>query len=241
MKTGRPRRLKIEERIALARRYRAGETPKALAEAFGVSRRHVTRIAREEQGEGAAVRDPSERVSFRARRSDIEAFDAEWPVRGFANRSQALSAVLRARCGVLDVPRDLVAEFCAAWRLARELSDAGRSLAKAAHRGRLDVSEADRRVLVALVDLAQQMSRELGRMKDVAQAQRHEAWPQEAEGQGAEGPLPEDGPRGGATGLMLVGGSAGSGLDRRSGLLVEGAAGAPARGALAGARGSRNG
>ena len=85
MKTGRPKRLKLEQRIELARRYHAGETPKVLAETYGVSRRHVTRLAKEEQGEGLAVRDPSERVSFRATQSELEAFDAEWRMRGFAN------------------------------------------------------------------------------------------------------------------------------------------------------------
>ena len=60
MKTGRPKRLKLEQRIEMARRYHAGETPKALAEAYGISRRHVTRLAKEEAGDGLAVRDPSQ-------------------------------------------------------------------------------------------------------------------------------------------------------------------------------------
>jgi hypothetical protein len=144
MKTGRPKRLKLEQRIELARRYHAGETPKVLSEAYGVSRRHVTRLAKEEQGEGLAVRDPSERVSFRASASELAAFDAEWQTRGFANRSQALNAVLRGRCGFLDVPRDLVAEFCASWRQAKDVSDAGLALAKAVHRGKVSVSSEDR-------------------------------------------------------------------------------------------------
>ena len=98
MKTGRPKRLKLEQRIELARRYHAGETPKVLAEAYGVSRRHVTRLAKEEQGEGLAVRVPSESVSFRATQTELEAFDAEWQEHCFGNRSQALNAVLRAWC-----------------------------------------------------------------------------------------------------------------------------------------------
>ena len=113
------------------------------------------RLAKEEAGEGIAVRDPSETVAFRAGRSELDAFDAEWRERGFANRSQALNAVLRGRCGFLDVPRDLVSEFCAAWRQAKDVSDAGLVLAKAVHRGRLEVSEADRTVLIELLDLAQ--------------------------------------------------------------------------------------
>lgn len=176
MKTGRPRRLKLEQRIELARRYHAGESPKVLAEAYGVSRRHVTRLAKEEQGDGVAVRDPSERVSFRATKSELDVFDAEWRARGFANRSQALNAVLRARCGYLDVPRDLMADFCASWRQARDVSDAGLSLAKAVHRGKLQVASEDRALLVELVDLAQSMSRELGRMKDAAQVRRRGDW-----------------------------------------------------------------
>jgi hypothetical protein len=47
MKTGRAKRLKLEQRSEPAPW-------------------HVTRLAKEEQGEGVAVRDPSERASFRA-------------------------------------------------------------------------------------------------------------------------------------------------------------------------------
>lgn len=196
--------LKLEERIEVARRFVAGEGAKELAAAFGISPRHVNRLAKEEAGEGIAVRNPSETVAFRASRSELDAFDAEWRARGYANRSQALNAVLRGRCGFLDVPRDLVAEFCAAWRHAKDVSEAGLVLAKAVHRGRLEVSEADRVVLIELLDLAQSMSRELGRMKDAAQALRVQEWPKKEEGQGADGAVLEDGPRTIESGLRLV-------------------------------------
>ena len=186
--------LKLEERIEVARRFAAGESAKDLAAMFGISPRHVNRLAKEE----------AETVAFRASQSELDAFDAEWRERGFANRSQALNAVLRGRCGFLDVPRDLVAEFCAAWRQAKDVSDAGLVLAKSVHRGKLEVSEADRVVLIELLDLAQRMSRELGRMKDAAQALRHQEWPQKEEGQGAEGEVLEDGPHGVEGGLRLV-------------------------------------
>ncbi len=208
MKTGRPKRLKLEQRIELARRYHAGETPKVLAEAYGVSRRHVTRLAKEEQGEGLAVRDPSERVSFRASASELAAFDAEWQTRGFANRSQALNAVLRGRCGFLDVPRDLVAEFCTSWRQAKDVSDASLVLAKAVHRGKVSVSSEDRALLVELLDLAQSMSRELGQMKDAAQVRRKQDWPLKEEGDAALRAHP-DGPARAASGLRLVAGDCG--------------------------------
>ena len=196
--------LKLEERIEVARRFAAGESAKDLAAAFGISPRHVNRLAKEEAGEGITVRDPSETVAFRASRSELDAFDAEWRARGYANRSQALNAVLRGRCGFLDVPRDLVAEFCSAWRQAKDMSDAGLVLATAVHRGRLEVYEADRAVLIELLDLAQQMSREMGRMKDAAQALRHQEWPQREDGQGAESAVLEDGPRTIERGLRLV-------------------------------------
>lgn len=215
MKTGRPKRLKLEHRIELARRYHAGETPKVLAEVYGVSRRHVTRLAKEEQGEGLAVRDPSERVSFRASQSELAAFDAEWRERGIANRSQALSAVLRGRCGFLDVPRDLVAEFCASWRQAKDVSDAGTALAKSVHRGKLEMSETDRATLIALLDLAQSMSRELGRMKDAAQVMRHQKWMSMGEDAEPELSVLEDSPREAAR-LRLVRESSVSELDRPS-------------------------
>ena len=196
--------LKLEERIEVARRFAAGESARELAAAFGISPRHVNRLAKEEAGEGIAVRDPSETVAFRASQSELAAFDAEWRARGYANRSQALNAVLRGRCGFLDVPRDLVSEFCAAWRQAKDVSDAGLVLAKALHRGRLEVTEADRAVLIELLDLAQSMSREMGRMKDAAQALRHQEWPQKEEGRGAENEILEDDPRAIERGLRLV-------------------------------------
>ena len=49
--------LKLEERIEVARRFTAGESAKELAAAFGISARHVNRLAKEEAGEGLAVRD----------------------------------------------------------------------------------------------------------------------------------------------------------------------------------------
>lgn len=172
MKTGRPKRLKLEQRIELARRYHSGETPKVLAEAFGVSPRHVSRLAKEEHGEGVAVRDPSERVSFRASRSELAAFDGEWQSRGFANRSQALNAVLRGRCGFLDVGQSELADFSAAWRQAKDVSDDVRTLAKVVVLGKLTVSAEDRALLVEVVDLTQRLSREMARMKDAAQVRR---------------------------------------------------------------------
>jgi len=196
--------LKLEQRIEVARRFAAGESAKDLAAAFGISPRHVNRLAKEEAGEGIAVRDPSETVAFRASRSELDAFDAEWRARGYANRSQALNAVLRGRCGFLDVPRDLVAEFCAAWRQAKDVSDAGLDVAKAVHRGRLEVSEAERAVLIELLDLAQSMSREMGRMKDAVQALRHQEWPQKEEGQGADGEVMEGSRSVAGGGLRLV-------------------------------------
>ena len=208
--------LKLEERIEVARRFAAGESAKDLAAAFGISPRHVNRLAKEEAGEGITVRDPSETVAFRASRSELDAFDAEWRERGYANRSQALNAVLRGRCGFLDVPRDLVAEFCSAWRQAKDVSDAGLVLAKAVHRGRLEVSEADRAVLIELLDLAQSMSREMGRMKDAAQVLRHQEWPQKEEGQGAESDVQEDSSPATGGGLRLVRESSGSELDHPS-------------------------
>ncbi len=196
--------LKFEERIEVARRFAAGESAKELAAAFGISPRHVNRLAKEEVGEGIAVRDPTETVAFRASRSELEAFDAEWRERGYANRSQALNAVLRGRCGFLDVPRDLVSEFCAAWRQAKDVSDVVLALSKAVHRGRLEVSEADRAVLIELLDLAQRMSREMGRMKDAANALRHQEWPQKEEGQGADGEVMEGSRSVAGGGLRLV-------------------------------------
>ena len=164
--------LKLEQRIEIARRFAAGESAKALSAVFGVSTRQVNRLAKEETGDGMAVRDPTEIVSFRATRSELEAFDADWQALGFANRSQALNAVLRGRCGFLDVGQGELAAFSAAWRQAKDVSDDVRALAKAVVLGKLTVSKDDRALLVDVVDLTQRLSREMARMKDAAQTRR---------------------------------------------------------------------
>lgn len=170
---GRARKnLTIEQRIEIARRFQAGEAAQELSAEFCVSARHVSRLAKEEIGEGVAVRDPSEVVTFRASKSELSAFDAEWRVRGFANRSQALKAVVRARCGFMDVTADRLDGFVEVWRQSRDLTDAGMSLAKAVRRGRMVLSDEDRALVSELIELAQQMTRELGAMKDLTQAQR---------------------------------------------------------------------
>jgi hypothetical protein len=170
--------LTLEQRIEIARRAHAGEAPRDLSVEYGVTVRHISRLAKEHRGEGMEVRDPSEIVSFRAAQSELEAFDAEWRERGFSNRSQALKAVLRARCGVLDVTADRLDGFVGAWRQSRDLTDAGMALAKAVRRGRLGLSEADRALVSELVELAQRMTRELGAMKDHTQAQRGAGLPE---------------------------------------------------------------
>jgi len=185
MRSGRPKRLKLEQRIELARRYHAGETPKVLAEVYGVSRRHVTRLAKEERGEGVEARDPSVAVSFRAAQSEVAAFDAEWRVRGFGTRSQALQALVRARCGLLDVARGDLESFGETLRLTRDVSDAGRALAKALQRGKLTLAPEDRATLVALLDLAEETRRTLSAMQAAARARRGQGW-QLAETEGPE-------------------------------------------------------
>lgn len=168
----RGKNLMIEQRIEIARRFQAGETAQDLSAEFGVSVRHVSRLAKEEIGEGVAVRDPSEVVTFRASQSELSVFDTEWQARGFANRSQALKAVVRARCGFMDVTSDRLDGFVEVWRQSHDLTDVGMALAKSVRRGRLVLSEEDRVLISELVELAQKMTRELGTMKDLAQGQR---------------------------------------------------------------------
>lgn len=170
--------LTIDQRIEIARRFQAGEAARDLSAEFGVSVRHISRLAKEEIGEGIAVRDPSEVVTFRASQSELSAFDAEWQARCFTNRSQALKAVVRARCGFLDVTADRLDGFVGAWRQSRDLTDAGMALAKAVRRGRLVLAEEDRALVSELVELAQKMTRELGAMKDLAQTQRGSGLPE---------------------------------------------------------------
>ncbi|MBL4766798.1 MAG: hypothetical protein JKY94_03675 [Rhodobacteraceae bacterium] len=171
MKTRR-KNLKLERRIEVGRRFAKGESAKTLSAAFGISTRQVNRIANEQRGEGLSVRDPSETVAFRASQSELAAFDAEWRERGFRNRSQALNAVLRGRCGFLDVGQGELADFSAAWRQAKDVSDDVRTLAKSVVLGKLTVSAKDRALLRVVGDLTSRLSREMGRMKDAARA-RH--------------------------------------------------------------------
>jgi len=133
----RRKNLKLEQRIEVGRRFAKGQTAKALSAAFGISTRQVNRIANEQRGEGLSVRDPSETVAFRASQSELAAFDAEWRERGFRNRSQALNAVLRGRCGFLDVGQGELVDFSAAWRQAKDVTDDVRTLAKAVILGNL--------------------------------------------------------------------------------------------------------
>jgi hypothetical protein len=168
----RRKNLTIEQRIEIARRFQAGEAAQDLSAEFGVSVRHISRLAKEEIGEGVAVRDPSEVVTFRASQSELSAFDAEWQARGFANRSQALKAVVRARCGFMDVTANRLDGFVETWHQSRDLTDAGMALAKAVRRGRMVLTEEDRALVSELVELAQKMTRELGSMKDLALVQR---------------------------------------------------------------------
>ena len=140
--------------------------------------RHISRLAKEEIGEGVALRDPSEVVTFRASQSELSAFDAEWQARGYANRSQALKAVVRARCGFMDVTADRLDGFVETWRQSRDLTDAGMVLAKSVRRGRLVLTDQDRALVSELVELAQKMTRDLGAMKDVAQTQRGAGLPE---------------------------------------------------------------
>lgn len=170
--------LTIEQRIEIARRFQAGEAAQGLSAEFGVSVRHISRLAKEEIGEGIAVRDPSEVVTFRASLSELFAFDADWQARGFANRSQALKAVVRARCGFMDVTADRLNGFVEVWRQSRDLTDAGMALAKSVRRGRLVLTDEDRARVSELVELAQMMTRELGAMKDLAQTQRGAGLPE---------------------------------------------------------------
>jgi len=168
----RRKNLKIEQRIDVGRRFAKGETAKTLSAAFGISARQVNRIANEQRGEGLSVRNPSETVAFRASQSELVAFDVEWRERGFRNRSQALNAVLRGRCGFLDVGQGELADFSAAWRQAKDVSDDVRTLAKAVVLGKLTITDEDRALLRKVGDLTNRLSREMGRMKDAARA-RH--------------------------------------------------------------------
>lgn len=178
--------LTIEQRIEIARRFQSGETAQELAAEFGVSVRHVSRLAKEEIGEGVAVRDPTEVVTFRASQSELSSFDAEWQARGFSNRSQAIKAVVRARCGFMDVTAERLNGFVEVWRQSRDLTDAGMALAKAVRRGRLVLTEEDRALVSELVELAQKMTRELGAVKDLAQVQRGAGLPDLVEASEAE-------------------------------------------------------
>lgn len=126
-------------------------------------------IANEQRGEGLSVRGPSDPRQWHfVHHNPNSQRSVQSGARGFRNRSQALNAVLRGRCGFLDVGQGELADFSAVWRQAKDVSDDVRTLAKAVVLGKLTITAEDRALLRAVGDLTNYLSREMGRMKDAA-------------------------------------------------------------------------
>ena len=126
-----------------------------------MSVRHVSRLAKEEVGEGVAV-------AIRPRLSLFVPLNPSFlPSMQSGGRgvmltaTRALKAVVRARCGFMDVTAERLDGFVEVWRQSRDLTDAGMALAKAVRRGRLVLADEDRALVSELVELAQKMTREL--------------------------------------------------------------------------------
>ena len=166
------RKLSIDRRAEMARRFRAGERPEALAEAFGVSVRSVYRAARSRRSATAAKADPTASLSFRAPASEITAFDALAGTAGLGRRGSAFRALLRMAVGLVEVPAGQIDRLHEATVRVSRLGINLNQLARSVHRGKLRLGEEDRALLRGLVREVEGLRRELETLHEGAALRR---------------------------------------------------------------------
>lgn len=172
---GRYRRLTLDQRIELTRRHRRGESAAALAAAYGVSERSVYRTVQARRSETARMRDPTVAVSFRAPRSELDAFEALAAEAGLGRRGSAFRALLRMSTGLLTVP---AAQLAQAHHAAIALSSLGinlNQLARAVNRGKLRLDDEDRALLGALAREVEALRRQFQRAHEEAKERQAHA------------------------------------------------------------------
>lgn len=166
------RKLSVDRREELAHRFRAGERPEALAEAFGVSVRSVYRTARNRRSETAAKADPALPFMFRAPASEIAAFDELAVTAGLGRRGSALRALLRMAVGLVEVPAGQIDRLHEATVRVSRLGINLNQLARSVHRGKLRLGEEDRVLLRGLVREVEGLRRELKTLHEGAALRR---------------------------------------------------------------------
>ena len=184
------RKLSIERGEELARRFRAGERPEALAAAFGVSVRSVYRTARSRRRETAAKADPAAPFVFRAPASEIAAFEELARAAGLGRRASAFRAVLRMAAGLVEVPGGDLGRLHEVTVRVSRLGVNLNQLTRSVNRGKLRLGEEDRALLRELAREVEGLRREWGAVHEAAARRRSYAgriMAREAAGQRGEG------------------------------------------------------
>lgn len=166
------RNLTIERRLELAKCYRQGDSANTLSKAFGITIRQVYRIVAEERGDTKAKRDPSRHVTFRAPKSEINAFLAVAMTAGITGPSQAFRVLLRMAQGLFEIfPNQLDEINKTVWLKGKEL-DLLNQLAKSVHKGKLRLGEEDRALLARSIDTNARLHEEWRAVLDDAKTRR---------------------------------------------------------------------
>lgn len=182
-------RLTVEERVALARRHRQGESVAALAQAYGVTPRSVQRTIRAQDGATRAKADPAVPFAFRAPMSEIEAFDAVAREAGLGRRASAFRALLRMATGLVEPRGGEIDRLHEAAVVASRLGINLNQLVRSVHRGKLRLGEKDRALLGSLAREVEGLRREWSAVREQAGARRAYALRglrEAGEGQGPE-------------------------------------------------------
>lgn len=196
------RKLSVDQRLDLARRFRRGERPEALAEAFGVSLRSVYRTAQKQAVATARAGDPTASLSFRAPASEVAAFDAVAREAGLGRRGSAFRALMRMAAGLVEVEGGQLGRLHEAAVRASRLGVNLNQLTRAVHRGKLRLGDEDRAMLRELTREVEALRREWSAVHEAAQrrrsyAQRSIAEERVGQGGGARPAEPAREPAGG--------------------------------------------
>ena len=165
-------RLTIDQRVALARRHRQGESVAALAEAYGITPRSVQRTLRKQAGATQAKGEPALPITFRAPAPEIHAFDAVAREAGLGRRGSAFRAVLRMAAGLVEVPGDELGRLHEATVRVSRLGINLNQLTRAVHRGKLRLGDEDRALLRGLTAEVEALRREWAAVHEAAQRRR---------------------------------------------------------------------
>ena len=181
-KAGRPRRLTLEARREMLTRFRAGDPAEDLGRDFGITPRSVFRIVREESGDTTAREEAQVVVAARLPQAEVDAFVEATRAAGYRSRSEALRGLVRMALGLVALgPGDMAAMRHAAWIVGKQ-GVLLNQLARAVHRGKLRLSEADRQLLHRTIAAFEGVEAALGDINGAAGRRQDHARQQLAEG-----------------------------------------------------------